>query len=241
MKAINTAESIFNRVDRMIESAIRVLPKSIIVKVVNVKKNTVDVSNLDLKASTQTIITNIPIIRPIYNHYPVQVGDLGICLTVDYSVEPFIKNSKTTKQALQQNANGSGYIFFPISSLDNDFASDTMANEMYSLDGKTSFIIDNQKVELKDKNNNEIVIDSNGIKITDANKNEVVLDSNGIKITDANKNEVVLDSNGIKITDANKNNIEMSSSAVVIKNSSCKIELSSSGVNINNGALEIMP
>ena len=224
MQVINTTSSLFNKVNRMIEEAIRVLPKSIIVKVVNVKKNTVDVSNLDLKATTQTIITNIPIIRPIYNHYPVKIGDLGICLTVDYSVEPFIKNSKITKQALQKNTNGSGYLFFPISSLDNDFATDTMANEMYSLDGKTQFIIDNQKVELKDKNNNDILIDNNGIKITDANSNEVVLDNNGIKITDANSNS-----------------IEMSSSAVAIKNSSCKIELGSAGVNINNGALEIMP
>ena len=224
MQVINTTSSLFNKVNRMIEEAIRVLPKSIIVKVVNVKKNTVDVSNLDLKATTQTIITNIPIIRPIYNHYPVKIGDLGICLTVDYSVEPFIKNSKITKQALQKNTNGSGYLFFPISSLDNDFATDNMANEMYSLDGKTQFIIDNQKVELKDKNNNDILIDNNGIKITDANSNSIVLDNNGIKITDANSNS-----------------IEMSSSAVAIKNSSCKIELGSAGVNINNGALEIMP
>ena len=241
MQVINPTTSLFNQVNKMIGEAIKTLPRSIVVRVVKVKKNAVDVSNIDLKTSTQAIISNVPIIRPIYNHYPIKIGDVGVCLTVDYSVEPILKNSKILKKPLQRNANGSGYLFFPISSLDNDFATDTMANEMYSLDGKTQFIIDNLKVELKDRFNNDIVIDSKGIKITDANKNEFVIDSNGIKITDLSKNSIETTSSGIKITDANKNEVEMSSSSVIVKNNSCKIELGASGVNINNGALEIMP
>lgn len=292
MERFNAYNNILNQVDKMIDEAIRSLPKSIIVRVVNAKKNTVDVVNIDLKATMPSILTNIPIIRPIYNHYPVKIGDIGVCLTVDYAVEPLLKNSKILKQALQKNANGSGYLFFPFASLDNDMSTDFMANEMYSLDGKTQYIIDNLKTELKDRFNNDIVIDAKGIKITDTNKNEITinnqgitindlnknnatLDNNGIKITDLNKNTAELSSSGIKITDANNNNIEMasagitikdangnsaelsssgitlkdasgntfetSSTSVTVKNSSCKIELGPAGVNINNGALEIMP
>ena len=207
MQVINPTTSLFNQVSKMIEEAIRILPHSIVVRVVKVKKNTVDVSNIDLKPSVQTLIKNVPIIRSIYNRYPIKIGDVGVCLTVDYSVEPLLKNSKLLKKSLQKSASGSGYLFFPFASSDNDFATDTMANEMYSLDGKTQFIIDNLKVELKDRFNNDIVINNSGITITDANKNEIVINSSGI----------------------------------TIKNSSCKIELGASGVNINNGALEIMP
>lgn len=275
MQMLNPTTSLLSRVNKIVEEKIRALPKSILVRVVLVKKNTVNVSSIDLKASTPTIISNVPIMRPIYNHYPIKIGDIGVCLTIDYSVEPLLKNSKTPKKPLQKNAEGSGYFFFPFASLDNDMATDTMANEMYSLDGKTQFIIDNLKVELRDRFNNDIVVDEKGIKITDANKNEIVINSEGIKITDLNKNEAVLDSSGaqiedansnkvemassgIKITDANSNSVEMSSSgitvkdsagnsietasaSVTIKNSSCKIELGAAGVNINNGALEIMP
>lgn len=275
MERFNAYNNILNQVDKMIDEAIRSLPKSIIVRVVNAKKNTVDVVNIDLKATMPSILTNIPIIRPIYNHYPVKIGDIGVCLTVDYAVEPLLKNSKILKQALQKNANGSGYLFFPFASLDNDMSTDFMANEMYSLDGKTQYIIDNLKTELKDRFNNDIVIDAKGIKITDTNKNEITINNQGITINDLNKNNATLDNNGIKITDANNNNIEMasagitikdangnsaelsssgitlkdasgntfetSSTSVTVKNSSCKIELGPAGVNINNGALEIMP
>ena len=275
MERFNAYNNILNQVDKMIDEAIRSLPKSIVVRVVNAKKNTVDVVNIDLKATMPSILTNIPIIRPIYNHYPVKIGDIGVCLTVDYAVEPLLKNSKILKQALQKNANGSGYLFFPFASLDNDMSTDFMANEMYSLDGKTQYIIDNLKTELKDRFNNDIVIDAKGIKITDTNKNEITINSQGITINDLNKNNATLDNNGITITDANNNNIEMASSginikdangnsaelassgitlkdasgntfetsstSVTIKNSSCKIELGPAGVNINNGALEIMP
>lgn len=275
MERFNAYNNILNQVDKMIDEAIRSLPKSIIVRVVNAKKNTVDVVNIDLKATMPSILTNIPIVRPIYNHYPVKIGDIGVCLTVDYAVEPLLKNSKILKQALQKNANGSGYLFFPFASLDNDMSTDFMANEMYSLDGKTQYIIDNLKTELKDRFNNDILIDNNGIKITDTNKNEITINSQGITINDLNKNNATLDNNGIKITDANNNNIEMasagitikdangnsaelsssgitlkdasgntfetSSTSVTVKNSSCKIELGPAGVNINNGALEIMP
>lgn len=275
MERFNAYNNILNQVDKMIDEAIRSLPKSIVVRVVNAKKNTVDVINIDLKATMPSILTNIPIIRPIYNHYPVKIGDIGVCLTVDYAVEPLLKNSKILKQALQKNANGSGYLFFPFASLDNDMATDFMANEMYSLDGKTQFIIDNLKTELKDRFNNDIVIDAKGIKIADTNKNEITINNQGITINDLNKNNATLDNQGIKITDANNNNIEMasagitikdangnsaelsssgitlkdasgntfetSSTSVTVKNSSCKIELGPAGVNINNGALEIMP
>lgn len=224
MERFNAYNNILNQVDKMIDEAIRSLPKSIIVRVVNAKKNTVDVVNIDLKATTPSILTNIPIIRPIYNHYPVKIGDIGVCLTVDYAIEPLLKNSKILKQALQKNANGSGYLFFPFASLDNDMATDFMANEMYSLDGKTQYIIDNLKTELKDRFNNDIVIDAKGIKITDTNKNEITINSQGITLKDASGNT-----------------FETSSTSVTIKNSSCKIELGPAGVNINNGALEIMP
>lgn len=224
MATLNAYDSLLSRVNKMIEEAMRSRPHSIIARVVSVNKNTVDLSNIDLKASNPAIIKNVPIMRPIYNHYPVKVGDVGVCLTIDYSVEPILKNSKLVKKALQENANGSGYFFFPIASDDVDFASDTMANEMYSLDGNTQYIIDNEKTELTDRFNNDILIDMNGVKIVDSNNNEIVISKEGISITDLNNNT-----------------IEMSASGVVIKNNSCQIEMSASGVNINNGALEIMP
>ena len=259
MNVKNPTTSLLNKVKDMIDGAIKVLPKSIIVRVVKVNKNTVDVVNVDLKLTTQAIIKNVPIMRSIYGRYPIKIGDIGICLTVDFGVEPLLKNSKIPKIALQRNADGGGYFFFPFASLDNDLvSSDTMANELYSLDGQTQLIIDNKKTELSDRFNNDILVDSKGIAITDCNKNEIVIDSKGLKITDCNKNEVVIDSKGLKITDCNKNEVELgssgivikdsnnnkietSSTSVIIKNASSQVELGASGVNINNGALEIMP
>jgi hypothetical protein len=224
MATLNAYDSLLSRVNKMIAETMRSRPHSIIARVVSVNKNTVDLSNIDLKASNPAIIKNVPIMRPIYNHYPVKVGDVGVCLTIDYSVEPILKNSKLVKKALQENANGGGYFFFPIASDDVDFASDTMANEMYSLDGNTQYIIDNEKTELTDRFNNDILIDKDGVKVVDSNNNKIVISKDGVKIVDSNNNE-----------------IEMSASGVVIKNNSCQIEMSASGVNINNGALEIMP
>lgn len=224
MSTLNAYDSLLSRVNKMIEEAMRSRPHSIIARVVSVKENTVDLSNIDLKASNPAIIKNVPIMRPIYNHYPIKVGDVGVCLTIDYSVEPILKNSKLVKNALQENANGGGYFFFPIASDDVDFASDTMANEMYSLDGNTQYIIDNEKTELTDRFNNDILIDINGVKIVDSNNNKIVISKDGVKVVDLNNNE-----------------IEMTASGVVIKNNSCQIEMTASGVNINNGALEIMP
>ena len=241
MATLNAYDSLLSRVNKMIEEAMRSRPHSIIARVVSVKENTVDLSNIDLKASNPAIIKNVPIMRPIYNHYPIKIGDVGVCLTIDYSVEPILKNSKLVKKALQENANGSGYFFFPIASDDVDFASDTMANEMYSLDGNTQYIIDNEKTELTDRFNNDILIDKDGVKVVDSNNNEIVISKDGIAITDLNNNEIVLSKDGVKVVDSNNNEIEMSASGVVIKNNSCQIEMTASGVNINNGALEIMP
>ena len=78
MQVINPTTSLFNQVSKMIEEAIRILPHSIVVRVVKVKKNTVDVSNIDLKPSVQTLIKNVPIIRSIYNRYPIKIGDVGV-------------------------------------------------------------------------------------------------------------------------------------------------------------------
>lgn len=182
MDLINTYGALLSKVDARIKNAISLLPKSTIAKVVAVKKNTVKVASVELSLNQQAFLNDVPIIRPIYNHYPVKVGDLGILLTCDYAVSQFVKNSQLNKKKLQRNTNGGGYLFFPIASNDNDFASDTMANEMYSLDGKTFLSIDNEQVKIKDKFENEIIINSDGINITDSNKNKIEFTSSGINI-----------------------------------------------------------
>ncbi|WP_288686018.1 hypothetical protein [uncultured Brachyspira sp.] len=80
--------------------------------------------------------------------------------------------------------------------------------EIYSLDGKTSIIINDDKIEIKDNasdEGNNILIDENGINITDTNKNNITLSSNGTKIEDKNGNVFEMGSSSVKIN----NNFEV--------------------------------
>ena len=101
----------------------------------------------------------------------------------------------------------------------------TCSFEIYSLDGKTSIIINDDEIEIKDNasgddegDNNNILIDENGINITDTNKNNILLNSDGISITDKNDNKITLSNSGTKIEDKNGNVIEMGTTSVKINN-----------------------
>ena len=163
--------------------------------------------------------------------------------------ESYIKDYNTPPKNMPENSNGSGYLFLPLAPDNIDFNQDTEGKsfEIYSLDGKTSIIINDDKIEIKDNasgddegDNNNILIDENGINITDTNKNNILLNSDGISITDTNENNIIFNSDGISITDKNDNKITLSNSGTKIEDKNGNvIEMGTTSVKINNN-LEVL-
>lgn len=220
---IDTYQSINNNIAKQINNALKRLPKSQVCKVEEVKGNKVKVSRMLENNNTIGYTDDVPIIRPIYFTYPIKRGDLGLLITSNYPVESYIKDYNTHPKNMPENSNGQGYLFLPLAPDNIDFIQDKEGKsfEIYSLDGKTSIIINDDKIEIKDNasdEGNNILIDENGINITDTNKNNIILDADGINITDTNKNNIILSSNGTKIEDKNGNVFEMGSASVKINN-----------------------
>ena len=224
---IDPYQSINNNIANKINNALKTLPKSQPCKVEEVKGNKVKVARMLENDNTIGYTDNVPIIRPIYFTYPIKQGDLGILIVSNYPYESYIKDYNTPPKNMPENSNGSGYLFLPLAPDNIDFNQDTEGKsfEIYSLDGKTSIIINDDKIEIKDNasgddegDNNNILIDENGINITDTNKNNIVLNADGISITDTNENNITLSNSGTKIEDKNGNVIEMGSSSVKINN-----------------------
>ena len=224
---IDTYQSINNNIANQINKALKRLPKSQPCKVEEVKGNKVKVARMLENDNTIGYTDDVPIIRPIYFTYPIKQGDLGILIALNYPYESYIKDYNTLPKNMPENSNGSGYLFLPLAPDNIDFNQDTEGKsfEIYSLDGKTSIIINDDKIEIKDNasgddegDNNNILIDENGINITDTNKNNIIFNSDGISITDKNDNKITLSNSGTKIEDKNGNVIEMGTTSVKINN-----------------------
>ena len=224
---IDPYQSINNNIASQINNALKSLPKSEPCKVKEVKGNKVKVARMLENDNVIGYADNVPIVRPIYFTYPIKQGDVGLLIASNYPVSNYVKDSNTPPKNMPENANGSGYLFLPLAPDNIDFNQDTEGKsfEIYSLDGKTSIIINDDKIEIKDNasgddegDNNNILIDENGINITDTNKNNIVLNADGISITDTNENNITLSNSGTKIEDKNGNVIEMGSTSVKINN-----------------------
>ncbi|SUW00983.1 hypothetical protein [Brachyspira pilosicoli] len=207
---IDTYQSINNNIAKQINNALKRLPKSQVCKVEEVKGNKVKVSRMLENNNTIGYTDDVPIIRPIYFTYPIKQGDLGLLITSNYPVESYIKDYNTPPKNMAENSNGQGYLFLPLAPDNIDFIQDKEGKsfEIYSLDGKTSIIINDDKIEIKDNasdEGNNISIDENGINITDTNKNNITLSSNGTKIEDKNGNVFEMGSSSVKIN----NNFEV--------------------------------
>ncbi|SUW09041.1 Uncharacterised protein [Brachyspira pilosicoli] len=207
---IDTYQSINNNIAKQINNALKRLPKSQVCKVEEVKGNKVKVSRMLENNNTIGYTDDVPIIRPIYFTYPIKQGDLGLLITSNYPVASYIKDYNTPPKNMAENSNGQGYLFLPLAPDNIDFIQDKEGKsfEIYSLDGKTSIIINDDKIEIKDNasdEGNNISIDENGINITDTNKNNITLSSNGTKIEDKNGNVFEMGSSSVKIN----NNFEV--------------------------------
>lgn len=207
---IDTYQSINNNIAKQINNALKRLPKSQACKVEEVKGNKVKVSRMLENNNTIGYTDDVPIIRPIYFTYPIKQGDLGLLITSNYPVKSYIKDYNTPPKNMPENSNGEGYLFLPLAPDNIDFIQDKEGKsfEIYSLDGKTSIIINDDKIEIKDNasdEGNNILIDENGINITDTNKNNIILDADGTKIEDKNGNVFKMGSSSVKIN----NNFEV--------------------------------
>lgn len=207
---IDTYQSINNNIAKQINNALKRLPKSQVCKVEEVKGNKVKVSRMLENNNTIGYTDDVPIIRPIYFTYPIKQGDLGLLITSNYPVKSYIKDYNTPPKNMPENSNGQGYLFLPLAPDNIDFIQDKEGKsfEIYSLDGKTSIIINDDKIEIKDNasdEGNNILIDENGINITDTNKNNIILDADGTKIEDKNGNVFKMGSSSVKIN----NNFEV--------------------------------
>lgn len=203
---IDTYQSINNNIAKQINNALKRLPKSQVCKVEEVKGNKVKVSRMLENNNTIGYTDDVPIIRPIYFTYPIKQGDLGLLITSNYPVKSYIKDYNTPPKNMPENSNGEGYLFLPLAPDNIDFIQDKEGKsfEIYSLDGKTSIIINDDKIEIKDNASDE--------------GNNISIDENGMNITDTNKNNIILSSDGTKIEDKNGNIFEMGSSSVKINN-----------------------
>lgn len=207
---IDTYQSINNNIAKQINNALKRLPKSQVCKVEEVKGNKVKVSRMLENNNTIGYTDDVPIIRPIYFTYPIKQGDLGLLITSNYPVKNYIKDYNTPPKNMPENSNGEGYLFLPLAPDNIDFIQDKEGKsfEIYSLDGKTSIIINDDKIEIKDNasdEGNNILIDENGINVTDTNKNNIILDADGTKIEDKNGNVFEMGSSSVKIN----NNFEV--------------------------------
>ena len=207
---LDTYQSINNNIAKQINNALKRLPKSQACKVEEVKGNKVKVSRMLENNNTIGYTDDVPIIRPIYFSYPIKQGDLGLLITSNYPVKSYIKDYNTPPKNMPENSNGEGYLFLPLAPDNIDFIQDKEGKsfEIYSLDGKTSIIINDDKIEIKDNasdEGNNILIDENGINITDTNKNNIILDADGTKIEDKNGNVFKMGSSSVKIN----NNFEV--------------------------------
>lgn len=207
---LDTYQSINNNIAKQINNALKRLPKSQACKVEEVKGNKVKVSRMLENNNTIGYTDDVPIIRPIYFTYPIKQGDLGLLITSNYPVKSYIKDYNTPPKNMPENSNGEGYLFLPLAPDNIDFIQDKEGKsfEIYSLDGKTSIIINDDKIEIKDNasdEGNNILIDENGINITDTNKNNIILDADGTKIEDKNGNVFKMGSSSVKIN----NNFEV--------------------------------
>lgn len=207
---LDTYQSINNNIAKQINNALKRLPKSQACKVEEVKGNKVKVSRMLENNNTIGYTDDVPIIRPIYFTYPIKQGDLGLLITSNYPVKSYIKDYNTPPKNMPENSNGEGYLFLPLAPDNIDFIQDKEGKsfEIYSLDGKTSIIINDDKIEIKDNasdEGNNILIDENGINITDTNKNNILLNADGTKIEDKNGNVFEMGSSSVKIN----NNFEV--------------------------------
>ena len=211
---IDTYQSINNNIANKINNALKSLPKSQPCRVEEVKGNKVKVARMLENDNTIGYADDVPIIRPIYFAYPVKQGDLGLLIASNYSVKSYIRDYNTPPKNMPENSNGSGYLFLPLAPDNIDFNQDTEGKsfEIYSLDGKTSIIINDDKIEIKDNasgddegDNNNILIDKNGINILDTNKNNIVMSSDGTVIEDKNGNVIEMGTTSVKIN----NNLEV--------------------------------
>ena len=207
---IDTYQSINNNIAKQINNALKRLPKSQACKVEEVKGNKVKVSRMLENNNTIGYTDDVPIIRPIYFTYSIKQGDLGLLITSNYPVKSYIKDYNTPPKNMPENSNGEGYLFLPLAPDNIDFIQDKEGKsfEIYSLDGKTSIIINDDKIEIKDNasdEGNNILIDENGINITDTNKNNILLNADGTKIEDKNGNVFEMGSSSVKIN----NNFEV--------------------------------
>lgn len=203
---LDTYQSINNNIAKQINNALKRLPKSQACKVEEVKGNKVKVSRMLENNNTIGYTDDVPIICPIYFTYPIKQGDLGLLITSNYPVKSYIKDYNTPPKNMPENSNGEGYLFLPLAPDNIDFIQDKEGKsfEIYSLDGKTSITINDDKIEIKDNASDE--------------GNNILIDENGINITDTNKNNIILSSDGTKIEDKNGNIFEMGSSSVKINN-----------------------
>lgn len=210
LNKIDTYQNINNNIANQINNALKSLPKSQICKVEEVKGNKVKVARMLENDNTIGYTDDVPIIRPIYFTYPIKQGDLGLIIFSNYPYENYIADINTPPKNAAENSNGAGYLFLPLAPDNIDFAQDTEGKsfEIYSLDGKTSIIINDDKIEIKDNDEgdyNNILIDENGITITDVNKNNIILNADGAKIEDKNGNVIEMGSSSVKIN----NNLEV--------------------------------
>ena len=232
---LNPANSLFEYIDSRIQFNLNLLPKAIPCQVQNVKNNIVDVMSLLKTNNISSIITDVPVMRPIYFHYPIKTGDLGLLICSNYAFYDFVEKNTLIAGELQKVFDGSGYLFLPLAPTMADFTKDKEAFELYSLDGFTSLVIDNEKIEIKDnageEDTNNILIDTAGISIADVNKNKITFTETGIDIIDLNENKVNINEDGINILDLNENNIVLNSDGITVKDANGNtITLSSSGI-----------
>lgn len=254
---VDIYSSIRKMIDIKIREALSSIPRTAIGRVVVATKNTVSCKRVELTGTLDSILTNIPIIRPYYNHYPVKTGDIGVLIPSDVSLDTFVKTAVVPTKKLEDNVKGSGYMFFPLASKDLDFAKDPMANEMYSIDGQSKILLDIKQILLNDKFQNKVSLEATGITIQDLSQNSIKMTMSGFTIKDSSQNTIECKASGITIKDSKGNTIEMGTGikikdmfnnsiettavSVTIKNATSTVELGAAGVSINNGALEILP
>lgn len=105
------------------------------------------------------------------------------------------------------------------------------------------FILDENKISLKDADGNSLLINTDGITVTDKSGNTAVMSEDGISVTDLSENKVETTSDGITVTDANSNTVTMNSEGMSLADcNGNSVEMASAGITLkdaNGGSVEM--
>lgn len=189
-------------VNKNIEQAIQDMQISIPVKVTERNQLTVSVQSLITFGGLDYLkLSDIPIIKNRYFHYPVAVDDFGLLIPISFFYASLVTDSVTEIATKTPSSFISNFLFLPISQLETDLSGDdfTDYSGMSSPSGDSNENIYDDKIELLGPDDTNITIESNNITIAKSDTDLITITDSEIDIQNSGGYYIKVTSSGIEI------------------------------------------